>query len=157
MNDKEIIIQFLEEMAKQDNRGTAFPYFYVIKTKKSYVVGRDSNEPDETFACSEDWDGIEFLNEDFEEIDREEYVSRPEDERTKVYLRYYYEEKGMFLTEQDAENHLKANHYHYSKCAHTYVKHAWRTPYLTEFLTALFVHFNVDKGNLDIRMPKEGD
>ena len=34
----------------------------------------------------------------------------------------------MFLTEKDAREHLKANHYHYSEDAHTYCMSAWRSP-----------------------------
>jgi len=47
----------------------------------------------------------------------------------------------MFLTEKDAEEHLRLNSHHYSKDAHTYVKSAWRADYLKEFLTALFNYF----------------
>lgn len=35
-------------------------------------------------------------------------------------------ENTMFLTQIDAENHLRANHYHYSEDAHTYAMTAWR-------------------------------
>lgn len=34
----------------------------------------------------------------------------------------------MFLTEKEAEEHLKRNHYHYSEDAHTYCMCAWRSP-----------------------------
>ena len=36
-------------------------------------------------------------------------------------------ENTMFLTQKDAEDHLKANHYHYSDDAHTYAMTAWRS------------------------------
>ena len=32
----------------------------------------------------------------------------------------------MFLTQKAAENHLKANYYHYSEDAHTYAMTSWR-------------------------------
>lgn len=48
--------------------------------------------------------------------------------------------------EEDAERHLRLNHYHYSKNAHTYVDHAWRAPELKQFFEALFKEFNVDQG-----------
>lgn len=37
-------------------------------------------------------------------------------------------ENTMFLTQEDAENHLKSNDYHYSDDAHTYAMTAWRSP-----------------------------
>jgi hypothetical protein len=35
-------------------------------------------------------------------------------------------EDTMFLTQKAAEDHLKSNHYHYSKDAHTYAMTSWR-------------------------------
>jgi len=61
-----------------------------------------------------------------------------------------WEERGMFLTETDAKNHLKANYYHYSEDAHTYVKHSWRAPDLKKFFQALYKYFSLEKGNLDL-------
>lgn len=37
-------------------------------------------------------------------------------------------ENTMFLTQKAAEDHLKANSYHYSADAHTYAMTAWRSP-----------------------------
>jgi len=37
-------------------------------------------------------------------------------------------EDTMFLTQIDAENHLRSNYYHYSDDAHTYAMTAWRSP-----------------------------
>lgn len=34
----------------------------------------------------------------------------------------------MFLTEKDAADHLRINHYHYDADAHTYAMTAWRSP-----------------------------
>lgn len=34
----------------------------------------------------------------------------------------------MFLTQKEAEEHLRANDYHYSSDAHTYAMTAWRAP-----------------------------
>ena len=137
-----IIKDFLTQMANQDNRSTALPYFYVIKTKRSYAVGRDTSSLYNNY-CPEDYDDIEFFNDDYEGIDNEEYEKLSEKERNKVYIKYYYAEEGMFLTEEDAINHLNCNHYHYSKDAYTYVKHAWRAPDLTNFLKALFKYFEI--------------
>lgn len=43
----------------------------------------------------------------------------------------------MFLFAEEAEQHLKANHYHYSSEAHTYGNHAWRAPKTEALLEGL--------------------
>lgn len=149
MND-EIIKNFLGKMAKQDNRATAAPYFYVIKTKSLFPVGRDNcSDPNDSYQ-TEEYDTYKLYNEDFDEIEYDEYLELDDNDRQIVFYKEIYEEKGMFLTEDDAKNHLKSNYYHYSEDAHTYVKHSWRAPELKQFFQALYLHFGVDKGNLDL-------
>lgn len=46
-------------------------------------------------------------------------------------------ENTMFLTQIDAENHLRANHYHYSEDAHTYAMTAWRDPRMDKLVNIL--------------------
>ncbi|WP_317958118.1 hypothetical protein [Oceanobacillus kimchii] len=43
----------------------------------------------------------------------------------------------MFITKQDAKNHLLANKHHYSKKAHTYAMTAWRSPKVSKLMTIL--------------------
>lgn len=43
----------------------------------------------------------------------------------------------MFLTKQEAKDHLKSNYYHYSSKAHTYAMTAWRAPKVERLLTIL--------------------
>lgn len=43
----------------------------------------------------------------------------------------------MFLTQKDAEEHLKANDYHYSADAHTYAMTAWRSPRVAKLIEIL--------------------
>lgn len=46
-------------------------------------------------------------------------------------------ENTMFLTQIDAENHLRANYYHYSEDAHTYAMTAWRDPRMDKLIEIL--------------------
>lgn len=46
-------------------------------------------------------------------------------------------ENTMFLTQKDAENHLKSNDYHYSDDAHTYAMTAWRSPRVEKLIKLL--------------------
>lgn len=151
MNNEDIIKAFLTQMAKQDNRCTADIYYYVIRTKAKRHV---CDGGDEVVYVDKENDYAEYK--DREEFAKELRSYRDEDitedvietewlKLEEVNLEHYWEEKGMFLTETDAVNHLKANNYHYSSDAHTYVKHAWRAPELYNFFKALFNHFNIEK------------
>lgn len=43
----------------------------------------------------------------------------------------------MFLTKEEAKQHLKVNHYHYTSKAHTYAMTAWRAPKVERLLKIL--------------------
>ena len=46
-------------------------------------------------------------------------------------------EYTMFLTQKDAEEHLRSNYYHYSDDAHTYAMTAWRSPRVEKLINIL--------------------
>ncbi len=66
----------------------------------------------------------------------EEYV---EDDYTcvnyKIVDKIYH--NTMFLTQKDAEAHLRANSHHYSEDAHTYAMTAWRNPRMEKLIKLL--------------------
>lgn len=147
------ITEFLTKIAKQDNRGTASPYFYVIRTS-SWITAQEEHAEKTEYRC-EDSD----MMFDSEEEARKYYIESEcdEDEVEKkvadlspIHQQKVWNEECMFLTDEEAKRHLKSNYYHYSKDAHTYVKHCWRAPDLKEFIQALYGYFNVEKGNLDL-------
>ena len=43
----------------------------------------------------------------------------------------------MFLTNREAKEHLKSNHYHYTSKAHTYAMTAWRSPQVEKLIHIL--------------------
>lgn len=43
----------------------------------------------------------------------------------------------MFLTKQEAQEHIRLNHYHYTNKAHTYAMTAWRAPKVERLLNIL--------------------
>lgn len=53
----------------------------------------------------------------------------------KIISKIY--ENTMFLTQKDAEDHLRANDYHYSEDAHTYAMTAWRSPRVEKLVKLL--------------------
>jgi len=159
------IKEFLTKMAQQNNRCTAAPYFYVIRTSKKvpaysgcgeFIEYYDPEDPEEIYDSIEGYITKQKEYQEYDdmlEIEKEEFDIKMEDaeyELEKVELNYEWEEKGMFLTETDAKNHLESNYYHYSKDAHTYVKHSWRAPELKTFFQDLFEYFEIEKGNLDL-------
>lgn len=44
----------------------------------------------------------------------------------------------MFLTKQEAKDHIELNHYHYTSEAHTYAMTAWRAPKVERLLGILY-------------------
>lgn len=137
-----IIKDFLTEYKNQDNRGTCFPIYYTIADYETLFFPDSDGEP---FF----YDGEEVL--DYKEykatddITLEEFKKMPEvfyGQKKETIVR-----KGIFLTESDAEEHLKNNKHHYSAKAHTYVCHAWRAPKLAAFLEALMAFFEIEGGD----------
>lgn len=135
--DVSVIKNFLTKMATQDNRGTAHPFFYVIRTKVAHPAPLDNCDEVKWY-----WDDHSY--DTLEEAEAAIKDSGLREEPNEYGVKYHWEHRGMFLTEDDAETHLKLNHYHYSPDAYTYVEHAWRAPELTKFLKALFEHFEIE-------------
>lgn len=165
--DLETILKFLTQVSQQDNRHTASPIYYVIRTKverpayegcgdRTYYF--DGEDPEHKFDSVEDYVAKMKEYSDYEnmlEEEKEEFDEKMDDAEYKLdsyEVCYEWEEKGMFLTETDAENHLKSNYYHYSEDAHTYVRHAWRAHELKDFMEALFNYFKIPKGNTEYRL-----
>lgn len=152
--------EFIKEYFEQDNCGTAYPIYFVIRDV-DWQASYHFEEGDrfifvwDTYTHSE----ADTLKELFEKIREDEDITFPEDfdpdwldEDTiedidkasgghglmAVYSqRKEYKEQNLFLLKSEAEEHLKANHYHYSKEAHVYCKHAWRAPRTEAFLNNL--------------------
>lgn len=146
--NEKIIKQFLTEMVTQDNRSTAFPFYYTIRTKKKVYVGEDEGEKN-VYYDSENCTEYDSVDEFKEELIEHGYDKERISERVRALsrsgIRWEWEHRGMFLTESDAKNHLRSNKHHYSPDADTYVEHAWRAPGLTNFFKALLEHFDIRK------------
>lgn len=145
MNQKiDEIKSFLKEMKTQDNRSTAKPYFYVIRTKVKDQAPVDNCDYTKWYWGDTSWDSLDDLREHCEEMEySQEEIESALEEANEYGVKERWEDREMFLTETDAERHLKLNHYHYSPDAHTYVKHAWRAPALEKFFTNLMEYFDI--------------
>ena len=161
------IVEFLTEMSSQDNRGTAFPYYYTIADEN------ERYEFDSFGDCicydGHMWDAKEFAKERDEELlhkYKKEFSYDYEDDfdidsfienelegeeiyngRFRKEYDTYYE--GMFLTESDAKAYLEsASNHHFGPNPRTYVKHVscWsRHTKTMDFFENLFKFFGVRK------------
>lgn len=145
-----VIINYLEEMKISDNRSTADIFYYVIRTEKTIYLDcecYDGKEGEERFIYQDEIYTKEELRTAYYEKklgkrDFEVFLCvAPE----RVFAHKVWKHENMFLTEKEAKEHLRINHYHYSENAHTYVEHAWRSPEMLKFFKNLFKYFNVEK------------
>ena len=102
-----------------------------------------SNELDTTFTSKEEY--LAYVDDSYDGCERDEFLDT--DEVTMIGIHKGWENKGMFLTEEEAKRHLKQNAYHYSENARTYVEHAWRAPKMQAFFKNLFEYFEVERKN----------
>lgn len=166
--EKKYIVEFLNRMNTQDNRCTATPFYYVIRSA-DYIPHIHQSDADryaahDRYAGGECYYTADSLAELFVKIPRE-YLHIPDDFKISdleemddydiqacierkhevYYQKKTWKESGVFLTETDAMAHLKANSHHYSDDAHTYVHHIWRAPELENFIRCLFKYFEVEQ------------
>jgi hypothetical protein len=132
----------------QDNRCTALPICFLLQD----VEDRRAFDEGEFVLFIADNDDREWRGEDEDDIIRQILASRREDieeceiddydkavddlsdeikdeVRGNCYeMNHEFVTKRIFLTEEAANNHLKANRHHYSDKARIYVDHFWRDP-----------------------------
>ena len=144
---KEFLTGFIEKYLNQNNAGTAYPIYHVIRTARWEIAAegcgerftyREKVEFENSFAVEDPGDIFEVMKTQLEEEEIE--LPRDKDELEEfiedhIYEKYdlfeerkEWEEKGLFLLRDEAQAHLERNDYHYSKCAHVYTHHVWRAP-----------------------------
>lgn len=149
----------------QDNRCTALPICFLlqdVEEKRAFHQGEFVLFADD---CGEEWKG-----EDEDDIIRQIFNSRKEDINCEIddydkaeddlleeikeevegncyEMNHEFVTKRIFLTEEAANNHLKANRHHYSDKARIYVDHCWRDPEMElvyKILTS-FMYADIDQ------------
>jgi len=160
---KEFLQNFIKEINEQDNRCTATPYFYVIRTA-NWVSSYNEGEGDRVVLCG--CEGFEYFAETEEELfgkfiegSKDEYpeIKKMDEFELKDFLEekeysIYWEKKEWkeeccFFTETEANEHLRLNDYHYSKDAHIYVKHFWRAPMVKKFFESVAILCDIEHKN----------
>lgn len=169
MNDD---IRFLkelqEELKTQENDCQASPKFWTIGDYHMVACADGCGDGYEAVIPNQEYygDADELLRkieknelDEMSEEAKEEFSDIGCDASAEDWLRKYYSDdtelvpvreehfihpNTMFLTKQEAKDHLKSNYYHYSSKAHTYAMTAWRAPKV-ERLLKLLETFDWDK------------
>ena len=96
-----------------------------------------------TFEYFDEWlEEVEQYKVDYDNRYRDGLIKISELLEFEVRVIYYSEidvtaDNCMFLTQIDAENHLRANDYHYHEEARTYCMHGWRNPRFERLINIL--------------------
>lgn len=166
-------IEYLKQLQKEINTqvisGQQKPYYFVIEDYEK-VYGKELNNPDgiAVFCQKYDYENIyEGENKTYQELfdiikkfyEENDYEYTEDDSIFSEYdlaecfnneieiLQYQKIPKysNMFLTQEAAQNHLKANHYHYSPEAHTYCQSIWRSEEIRLFQLLSEIDFDALK------------
>jgi len=148
ITNEEIIKNFLTKMATQNNRGTASPFFYVIRTEVEDPAPIENCDFTKWYWNDSSFHSKKAMENMMVELGYADDIEEQMKEAHEYGIKKRWEQKGLFLTEDDAKRHLEINHYHYSDNAHTYVDHAWRAPELAGFFKALNAHFGIIGPNI---------
>lgn len=149
------LMELQKEMNTQDTVGQANPRYWVIRDYEKFF-GESLNDPsgvvvyyDGSEIVTVDYDGKgdrEIINDAQSQLVNYFDISYPDDPVHEIYdidtLKEYCEENDLtcieyqyvrkydnfFLTQKDAEDHLRSNYYHFDEDASTYAMTAWRNP-----------------------------
>lgn len=135
-----IIKDFLTEYKTQYRRGNAMPIYFTIMDYYTCFVQDRCGEP-HLYEDGEFLSYEHYCDKHNMSITEEDFMDLPDVVYGFLEERSY--ERGMFLTESDAEEHLQKNYYHYSRRAHTFIDTAFRASKLEAFLKALIEFFGI--------------
>ncbi len=131
-------MELSKELNTQDNRGTAMPYFFQIKTKEMVAVpdgcGTECWHYDGSQIETEDEINeavAEYLGQDIEyvklisESDKESVLEKAGWSKGNYDFKENYQ--NAFFTEKSCKEHIRKNAYHYKEPV-DYLNHAFRNP-----------------------------
>ena len=162
----EFLSDLQQELKTQEIDSQAAPRFWVVRQYEKQVTHSDFSDGQLVVIFDGDYvefddehdmnDFIEFMKENHEEewnyIETHNSfknmsdiieILELENFESLTFTIYDYKkvavikENTMFLTKQEAKEHIEANYYHYNKSAHTYAMTAWRAPKVERLLKLL--------------------
>jgi hypothetical protein len=157
----------------QENCGTAFPIYFTIRDIEytssynfcdgdrfkfidDYEDVATASNLKELFSDlkenhSDDYIFPNDIDEDY--LDESDFSKIKSSSGSECYVlaeSKNYIHKNMFLFQEEAIEHLKSNHYHYSEEAVVYCHHSWRAPKTEEFLKACNSHYQDKKRIMEL-------
>lgn len=154
--DIEFLVDLQRKMDIQDTDGQASPRFWVVRDYKWTMGNENIYDRVSLYSCEEDWVlstdeyAYEILNgdrhDDFNSEQIRQLVDAVCEDDNDGILRWAreYDNKGiekvyevkmdyivpntLFITKEECLEHIKLNHYHYTRDAHSYAMTAWRSP-----------------------------
>ena len=119
MCDSDLVKNILEAARKNCTDYKDLRIKAEVDSMTLYGKGKEAGESEDAIA---EWLDFENLVEWLQTYTREDARVLYCEDVPKIYP------STFFLTQKAAEEHLIANHYHYSQDAHTYAMTAWRNP-----------------------------
>lgn len=148
---REFLRGLIKRMNEQDNRGTATPYFYVVRRER-WRLAHDEFQSGETRRIWVDFDGDPKTfrsKEEFVKWAKDNYDGEPETDVDSKWRKLsefkeekYFEDENVFFTEDAYKEHERLNGHNLQRgCSdyYSYVKHAFRNPELVKMFEAIGV------------------
>lgn len=134
------LMELSKEIANQDHRATAMPYFFQIQTKELIHVpegngtmcwvydGVSIESEEEINQALYEWKSEAVPLEEIAKMDEFEKESMMEEAGYwKAWYDHTYKYQNSFFTAKGCKQHIKENHYHYTEPT-DYLNHAGRNP-----------------------------
>ena len=127
------LVALMDKINTQDNRATASPYYFVVRTKREVAVLPGSTGVERYY-----YEGNSFTEEDLRRFcDENELSFADVKEQANQYDVMEIDEfHNFFLTKDGYDQHIKLNGHNY-KDPHSYVMYAGRNPELMQLLDTL--------------------
>lgn len=148
---KSFLKNLIHRMNTQDNRGTATPYFYVVRREKWRLTQHGFGcGKTRTIRVDFDGDPTTFRSkEEFLEWAKEYHVGETVAEHESRWNKLeefteerYFEDENVFFTEDAYREHVRLNGHNLDRgCSeyYSFVKHAFRNPELSKMFEAIGV------------------
>ncbi len=139
----EFLKSFINRIDTQDNRGTAKPIQYLLQVKRYMVVDGDYDY-DKILYYHSDMPGIakDTKEEAIEYLKEYGYTDKELIEEikaiTEVYIKYYWNTKQAFLTEEGFNKHIELNEHNLGEYR-SYVVHSFRDPEMLNLINSIRV------------------
>lgn len=147
----DFLSDMIDKINRQDNRGTAFPYFYIVRTEKWRVANDEyySGETKNVWVDVGGGEGSEWESQKEFAIDcirhqgmtAKEARAYTEENLKEFVMEKYYDEDNIFFTEEGYKEHERMNSHNMGRRGeyYSYVKHAFRNPEISQMWKSIAV------------------